>query len=78
MKSLQEMFNKAEENLDNGLETCFASNCDFKTLLKTITQLDDQVFEMLYADDTENSSDYNLNDVDLSLEYSKLERITED
>lgn len=76
MKSLQEMFNEVEENLQTGLES-FAVNCEYKVLMKTITQLDDAVFEMLYDDDTENADSYELSNVNLELEHEKLRKITE-
>lgn len=76
MTSLQELFNEVEQNLEKGLEH-FAVNCEYRILMKTITQLNDQVFEMLYSEDTENISDYDLEDVDLSLEFSKLQKLTE-
>ncbi|WP_433912378.1 hypothetical protein [Staphylococcus sp. LKG3-3] len=71
MTNLQDMFKKAEDNVQerlNGLPV-FGS---YKEILKQILNIDEQVFEMLYDEDTENAKDYDLEDVDLVAVHERL------
>lgn len=71
MTNLQDMFKKAEDNVQerlNGLPV-FGS---YKEILKQILDIDEQVFEMLYDEDTENAGDYDLEDVDLVAVHERL------
>ncbi|EZW47936.1 hypothetical protein U970_02674 [Staphylococcus aureus 56824-10] len=71
MKNLQDMFKKAEEDVQNRLDglPVFGS---YKEILKQILNIDERVFEMLYDEDTENSSDYELENVDLVAVHERL------
>ncbi|HHA6127310.1 TPA: hypothetical protein ACONAQ_002591 [Staphylococcus aureus] len=71
MESLQDMFKKAEDNVQDRLDglPVFGS---YKEILKQILNIDNQVFEMLYDEDTENSSDYELENVDLVAVHERL------
>ena len=71
MKNLQDMFKNAEEDVQNRLEglPVFGS---YKEILKQILNIDERVFEMLYDEDTENSSDYELENVDLVAVHERL------
>ncbi|MGK8594692.1 hypothetical protein [Staphylococcus aureus] len=71
MKNLQNMFKNAEEDVQNRLEglPVFGS---YKEILKQILNIDERVFEMLYDEDTENSSDYELENVDLVAVHERL------
>lgn len=44
----------------------------YKEILKQILNIDERVFEMLYDEDTENSSDYELENVDLVAVHERL------
>ena len=69
MNNLQDMFKKAENNVQERLDglPIFGS---YKEVLKQI--INEQVFEMLYDEDTENASDYDLEDVDLVAVHERL------
>ncbi|HCY6246212.1 hypothetical protein [Staphylococcus saprophyticus] len=71
MKNLQDMFKNAEEDVQNRLEglPVFGS---YKEILKQILNINESVFEMLYDEDTENSSDYELENVDLVAVHERL------
>lgn len=71
MKNLQDMFKNAEEDVQNRLEglPVFGS---YKEILKQILNIDERVFEMLYDEDTENASDYELENVDLLAVHERL------
>lgn len=71
MKNLQDMFKNAEEDVQNRLEglPVFGS---YKEVLKQILNINESVFEMLYDEDTENSSDYELENVDLVAVHERL------
>lgn len=71
MTNLQDLFKKAEDNVQERLDglPVFGS---YKEILKQIINIDDQVFEMLYDEDTENASDYDLEDVDLAVVHERL------
>ncbi|HDY4438049.1 TPA: hypothetical protein RQS77_002609 [Staphylococcus aureus] len=71
MKNLQDMFKNAEEDVQNRLEglPVFGS---YKEILKQILNIDERVFEMLYDEDTENASDYELENVDLVAVHERL------
>lgn len=71
MNNLQDMFKKAENNVQERLDglPIFGS---YKEVLKQIINIDEQVFEMLYDEDTENASDYDLEDVDLVAVHERL------
>ncbi|SGX29512.1 hypothetical protein [Staphylococcus argenteus] len=71
MENLQDMFKKAEENVQDRLDglPVFGS---YKEILNQILNIDNQVFEMLYDEDTENSSDYELENVDLVSVHERL------
>lgn len=71
MKNLQDMFKNAEEDVQNRLDglPVFGS---YKEILKQILNINEQVFEMLYDEDTENSSDYELENVDLVAVHERL------
>lgn len=71
MSNLQDMFKAAENNVQERLDglPVFGS---YKDVLKQIVNIDEQVFEMLYDEDTENASDYDLEDVDLVAIHERL------
>lgn len=71
MVSLQDMFKKAEENVQDRLDglPVFGS---YKEILKQILNIDNQVFEMLYDEDTEHASDYELDGIDLVAVHERL------
>lgn len=71
MINLQDLFKNAENNVQNRLDglPIFGS---YKEVLKQILNIDEQVFEMLYDEDTENASEYNLVHVDLVALYDRL------
>lgn len=71
MESLQDMFKKAEDNVQDRLEglPVFGS---YKEILKQILNIDNQVFEMLYDEDTEHASDYELDGIDLIAVHERL------
>ncbi|MDU0936914.1 MAG: hypothetical protein E7A88_00050 [Dermabacter sp.] len=71
MESLQDMFKKAEDNVQDRLEglPVFGS---YKEILKQILNIEDQVFEMLYDEDTEHASDYELDGIDLVAVHERL------
>ncbi|HCZ1959850.1 TPA: hypothetical protein O2P85_002520 [Staphylococcus aureus] len=71
MKNLQDMFKNAEEDVQNRLEglPVFGS---YKEILKQILNINESVFEMLYDEDTENSSNYELENVDLVAVHERL------
>lgn len=71
MINLQDLFKNAENNVQNRLDglPIFGS---YKEVLKQILNIDEQVFEMLYDEDTENASEYNLVHVDLVAVYDRL------
>ncbi|HBM8065512.1 TPA: hypothetical protein L0X42_002476 [Staphylococcus aureus] len=71
MKNLQDMFKNAEEDVQNRLEglPVFGS---YKEILKQILNINESVFEMLYDEDTENLSDYELENVDLVAVHERL------
>lgn len=71
MTNLQDLFKKAEDNVQERLDglPVFGS---YKAVLKQIINIDEQVFEMLYDEDTENASDYDLEDVDLVAVHERL------
>lgn len=71
MVNLQDLFKNAENNVQNRLDglPIFGS---YKEVLKQILNIDEQVFEMLYDEDTENASEYNLVHVDLVAVYDRL------
>ncbi len=71
MTNLQDLFKKAEDNVQERLDglPVFGS---YREILKQIINIDDQVFEMLYDEDTENASDYDLEDVDLAVVHERL------
>ena len=71
MNNLQDMFKKAENNVQERLDglPIFGS---YKEVLKQIINIDEQVFDMLYDEDTENASDYDLEDVDLVAVHERL------
>lgn len=71
MESLQDMFKKAEDNVQDRLEglPVFGS---YKEILKQILNIDNQVFEMLYDEDTEHASDYELDGIDLVAVHERL------
>lgn len=71
MKNLQDMFKIAEEDVQNRLEglPVFGS---YKEILKQILNIDERVFEMLYDEDTENASDYELDGIELVAVQERL------
>lgn len=71
MTNLQDLFKKAENNVQERLDglPVFGS---YKEILKQIINIDEQVFEMLYDEDTENASEYDLEDVDLVAVHERL------
>lgn len=71
MESLKDMFKKAEENVQDRLDglPVFGS---YKEILKQILNIDNQVFEMLYDEDTEHASDYELDGIDLVAVHERL------
>lgn len=71
MTNLQDLFKKAEDNVQERLDglPVFGS---YKQVLKQIVNIDEEVFEMLYDEDTENASDYDLEDVDLVAVHERL------
>ncbi|MFS4929540.1 hypothetical protein SON31_12525 [Staphylococcus aureus] len=71
MENLQDMFKKAEENVQDRLDglPVFGS---YKEILKQILNIDNQVFEMLYDEDTEHASDYELDGIDLIAVHERL------
>ncbi|MCG2076155.1 hypothetical protein K4P40_11295 [Staphylococcus epidermidis] len=71
MKNLQNMFKNAEEDVQNRLEglPVFGS---YKEILKQILNIDERVFEMLYDEDTEHASDYELDGIDLVAVHERL------
>ncbi|MDW4175283.1 hypothetical protein QI193_02570 [Staphylococcus saprophyticus] len=71
MNNLQDLFKKAEDNVQERLDglPVFGS---YKEILKQILDIDEQVFEMLYDEDTENAGDYDLEDVDLVAVHERL------
>jgi|GEM_PF-4372904 len=71
MTNLQDLFKAAENNVQKRLDglPVFGS---YKEILKQIINIDEQVFEMLYDEDTENASDYDLEDVDLVAVHERL------
>lgn len=73
MNNLQDMFKKAEDNVQERLDglPIFGR---YKMVLEQIFNLDAQVFEMLYYEDTMNSQDYDLASVDLVAAYNRLEQ----
>ncbi|MFZ7647174.1 hypothetical protein ACO1B2_10350 [Staphylococcus saprophyticus] len=73
MNNLQDMFKKAENNVQERLEglPVFGS---YKEILKQMLNIDEQVFEMLYDEDTMNSQDYDLESVDLVEVHNRLEQ----
>lgn len=73
MNNLQDMFKKAEDNIQERLDglPVFGS---YKEILKQMLNIDEQVFEMLYYEDTINSQDYDLESVDLLATFERLEQ----
>lgn len=73
MNNLQDMFKKAEDNVQERLDglPVFGS---YKDILKQILNIDEQVFEMLYDEDTINSQEYDLESVDLMAIFERLEQ----
>lgn len=73
MNNLQDMFKKAEDNVQERLDglPIFGS---YKAVLSQIINIDAQVFEMLYSEDTENASEYYISHVDLAAAYNRLEQ----
>lgn len=73
MNNLQDMFKKAENNVQERLEglPVFGS---YKEILKQMLNIDEQVFEMLYDEDTMNSQDYDLESVNLIATFERLEQ----
>lgn len=71
MINLQDLFKNAENNVQNRLDglPIFGS---YKEVLKQILNIDEQAFEMLYDEDTENSIEYDLENVDLLAVYDRL------
>lgn len=64
-KDLQRAFNIAEEVVSERLETLpiFTS---YKEVLKSILGIDEDIFDMLYDDDTENFDEYDFEHLDSS------------
>lgn len=73
MNNLQDMFKKAEDNVQERLDglPIFGS---YKAVLSQIINIDEQVFEMLYDEDTENASEYNIAHVDLLAVFDRLKQ----
>lgn len=73
MNNLQDMFKKAEDNVQERLDglPIFGS---YKAVLKQILNIDDEVFKMLYDEDTENANHYYIENVDLVAVYNRLEQ----
>lgn len=73
MNNLQDMFKKAEDNIQERLDglPVFGS---YKEILKQMLNIDEQVFEMLYYEDTINSQDYDLESVNLMATFERLEQ----
>lgn len=73
MNNLQDLFKKAEDNIQERLDglPVFGS---YKEILKQMLNIDEQVFEMLYYEDTINSQDYDLESVDLTAAFERLEQ----
>lgn len=71
MRNLQDLFKNAENNVQTRLDglPIFGS---YKSVLKEILNIDEQVFEMLYDEDTENVGDYDLERADLIAVYDRL------
>lgn len=71
MINLQDLFKNAENNVQSRLDglPIFGS---YKEVLKQILNIDEQAFEMLYDEDTENSIEYDLENVDLLAVYDRL------
>lgn len=79
MRNLQNMFNQYEAGFRIWLERFekegYNIGCGYRELLELMSGLDSKVFDMLYNEDTENAADYELDDVDLGLEFDKLVRL---
>lgn len=73
MNNLQDMFKKAEDKVQERLDGLPVFG-RYKMLLEQIFNLDAQVFEMLYYEETENASEYDLASVDLVAAYNRLEQ----
>lgn len=58
-----------QEGLDGG--PIFGS---YRSVLSQIINIDGQVFEMLYNEETENASEYDLASVDLVATFERLEQ----
>lgn len=73
MNNLQDLFKKAEDNVQERLDglPVFGS---YKEILKQMLNIDEQVFEMLYYEDTINSQDYDLESVNLTATFERLEQ----
>ena len=71
MNNLQDMFKKAEDNVQERLDglPIFGS---YKAVLKQILNIDNEVFEMLYDEDTENANHYYIEDADLVAVHERL------
>lgn len=71
MNNLQDMFKKAEDNVQERLDglPIFGS---YKEILKQILDIDDEVFAMLYDEDTENANHYYIEGADLVAVHERL------
>lgn len=74
MNNLQDMFKVAEDKIAKALDSC-GYNGDFRTIVKNIMDINERVFDMLWDEDTINSDEYDLEDVDLVEVHKKLERL---
>lgn len=74
MKNLQDMFSQAEDKITKALDTC-GYNGDLRTIVLNIMDIDERVFDMLWDEDTINSDEYGIEDVDLVGVYKQLDRL---
>lgn len=73
MNNLQDMFDKAEDKVQERLDGLPVFG-RYKSVLSQLINIDEQVFEMLYYEETENASEYDLASVDLVAAYNRLEQ----
>lgn len=73
MNNLQDMFNKAEDKVQERLDGLPVFG-RYKSVLSQLINIDEQVFEMLYYEETEDASEYDLESVDLVAAYNRLEQ----
>lgn len=71
MNNLQDMFKHAEGIVQDRLDGLPVFG-NYKEILKQILGLNEELFEMLYDDDTENIDDYDLEFVNFEEALKKL------